>query len=134
MTGVAVPAAVLDGLAAHARRVAPEECCGLLIGRREAIETWHEARNAAARPRVRYLIDPADHFAAIRRARLEGLEVVGAYHSHPAGPVRPSDTDRAEAFPDFLFLIVSLEGPAPQFGAWELRQGNFMPVPLVAVA
>ena len=59
---------------------------------------------------TRYLIHPVDHFRAIRGARADGLEVVGAYHSHPASAAIPSATDIAEATSgaDFVYLIVSL--------------------------
>ena len=106
--GVIVPASVLHDIAAHARRAAPDECCGLLVGTGARIESAHPARNLRRSP-TRYLVDPADHFAAIRSARQAGLAVVGAYHSHPASAASPSPTDEREATdPDFLYLIVSL--------------------------
>ena len=40
--------------------------------------------------RRRYEVAPEDHFAAVRAARADGLEVIGAYHSHPASPAEPS--------------------------------------------
>ncbi|MDP1568608.1 MAG: M67 family metallopeptidase [Vicinamibacterales bacterium] len=122
---------MLDGILAHARRARPDECCGLLIGRAHDVRGFHEARNTAASPRTRYTINPEDHFAAIRAARAAGLEVVGAYHSHPASEAVPSATDRAEAFPHFLFVIVSLAGPSPVVCGWTLLEGNFAPVRLV---
>ena len=98
---------VLRDIVAHARKAAPEECCGLLIGTAERVESVHAARNLRRSP-TRYLVDPADHFAAIRSARQVGLAVVGAYHSHPTSPPAPSTTDEREATdPDFLHLIVS---------------------------
>jgi desampylase len=94
---MAIPAAVLRGISAHARDAWPAECCGLLVGTANAIELAWRARNLHPESRTHYLVDPADHFAAIRSARAIGLEVVGAYHSHPAGRPRPSATDCAEA-------------------------------------
>ncbi len=93
---------------AHAREEAPRECCGLLVGRETSIVRSVRARNLDAKA-TRYLIDPEDHFAAIRSARTEGLEVVGAYHSHPSSAPVPSATDIAEADSgsDFLYVIVS---------------------------
>jgi len=98
------------------------------------IRRFHEARNSAASPLSRYTINPEDHFAAIRAARAAGLEVVGAYHSHPASEAVPSATDRAEAFPHFLFVIVSLAAPAPAVRGWTLVEGNFASVRLVRTA
>lgn len=95
---------------AHAREEAPRECCGLLIGRGTAVAHAVRARNLDPKA-TRYLIDPQDHFAAIRAARADGFDVVGAYHSHPASAPVPSATDISEANsgPDFLYVIVSPE-------------------------
>ena len=99
---------------AHARDEAPNECCGLLLGRDGEIVEIVRARNIADAPATRFLIDPADHFAALRRARQTGLEVVGFYHSHPASPPEPSARDRAEfSYPDHLYAIVSLATDPP---------------------
>lgn len=131
MEQFSMTAAVLDGITAHAARERPHECCGLLLGTEGRIVAFHEATNRAAQPCTRYTVDPADHFAAIRRARLEGLDVVGAYHSHPSSAPEPSATDRAEAFPRFLFVIVSLTAHPPSVEGWRLVDGDFVPVRLV---
>ncbi|MGE3276227.1 MAG: Mov34/MPN/PAD-1 family protein [Vicinamibacterales bacterium] len=123
--------AVIDRLVQHARRSAPDECCGLLVGDGGRLLHDHPAANADPAPRRRYLIDPSDHFAAIKRAREAGLQVVGAYHSHPRGSAVPSATDAAEGFADFLFVIVGLGGREPDVRGWEWKAGNFMPVRLV---
>ena len=105
---VKMPAEVMAKMLAHAAEASPNECCGLLTGRRGVIEGAVRARNLEAGP-TRYLIDPQDHFAAMKTARAEGLHVVGAYHSHPAGAAAPSPSDIAEASggPDFLYVIVA---------------------------
>lgn len=125
--------AVLDEMIAHARETRPNECCGLLIGRADQIESCRRATNILANP-TRYQIDPADHFAAIRSARSAGLEVVGGYHSHPHSKALPSPSDRELAWgPDFLYVIVSLAGPSPPFDirGFRLIDGNFVEISLV---
>ena len=104
------PETVTDMLA-HAREDAPRECCGLLIGTGDSVVRSVRATNLDTHD-TRYLIDPNDHFKAIRDARAEGLDVIGAYHSHPASAPIPSATDIAEANggADFLYVIVSLIG------------------------
>ena len=116
---------VVDEIIAHARDEAPRECCGLLVGRADAVERSVRVRNIAADPARRFLVDPADHFAAIRAARSESLEVIGAYHSHPASPPVPSPTDLAEAHngADFLYLIVSLQ--KEEVRAYRLDEGKW---------
>lgn len=130
-----IAADVIADIEAHARDTAPEECCGLLLGSAGRIAASVRARNIAGDRRRRYLIDPHDHFAAVRSGRTLGLEVIGAYHSHPASPAVPSDTDRAEAFEAFVFVIVapstSLAAGALETRAWRLSSGNFREVPLV---
>ena len=123
MVIVKIPRAVIDEIIAHARQDAPNECCGLLIGRRDTIHRSYRAKNLEASP-TRYLVDPADHFAAMRDARTERLEVIGAYHSHPGSEPVPSASDVAESVSGsrFLHLIVSLKQiDAPSYGAYLLK-------------
>ncbi len=107
---LAVTTEAMARIVRHARAEAPYECCGLLLGEAGAVETVIPARNVA-RSRSRYRVHPKDHFDAIRAARARGLTVVGAYHSHPESPARPSESDLAEATcPDYVYAIVSLAG------------------------
>jgi desampylase len=103
---IVIRAHALRSVAAHARDAWPQECCGLLLGTTRSIEAAYRARNDHEERRTRYLVRPEDHFAAIRVARARTLEIVGAYHSHPAGRPRPSATDRDEAHAGgFIYLI-----------------------------
>jgi proteasome lid subunit RPN8/RPN11 len=123
---------LLERIVAHARQCEPEECCGVLLGTADRIADVHPARNAAERPTARFVIDPRDHFAAIRDGRERGLSVVGFYHSHPRSAAVPSETDRAEAaYPGHLFLIVSLATADPELRLYRFADGNFLEVPLV---
>jgi len=123
-----------EALVAHARAEAPLECCGLLLGTPALVEDAHRATNIR-HSTTTYLVDPADHFAAIRRARAEGRGVVGAYHSHPRSPAVPSPTDVREAHdPDFVYLIVSLADPrTPEVRGYRLSAEELVEVPLVVV-
>jgi proteasome lid subunit RPN8/RPN11 len=129
---VSVRESVLHEIEAHARAEWPNECCGLLIGREGAIDTSYRARNEL-KSSTRYRIAPEDHFAAVRHARGLRLEVIGAYHSHPAGAPTPSWTDRLEALPgDFLYVIAGRgQDEATVIRGWRMVDGNFVPVPLV---
>jgi proteasome lid subunit RPN8/RPN11 len=122
----------LEVLRAHAREALPIECCGLLIGSPARIEQAARARNARGLP-DRYLIDPADHFAAIKAARRLGYRVVGAYHSHPCSAAVPSRTDMAEAVsPEFLCLIVAPD-QADDVRGYFLNADGFEQVTLVTI-
>lgn len=117
MTRLVVPIPLLEPLQDAAAAALPEECCGLLVGRRLA-DGWGLTRSLAspnlARDRRHFFeIDPALHIALLRSLRAAGgaEEVIGHYHSHPAGPARPSPRDLAAAHdPEALWLI--LGGPA----------------------
>jgi proteasome lid subunit RPN8/RPN11 len=130
---VQLPAVVWNGLLQHATEAAPEECCGLLLGRSAEVAEAVRAPNVASDPVRRFQIDPAAHFAAIRRARALGLEVMGAYHSHPRGAPVPSETDRTEAFEDDTFLHVIVAPHLGEMAGYRLISGNFAAVPLVRI-
>lgn len=120
-----ISASVIDFVHRHAAAEAPQECCGLLIGTADRIVHAYPARNVHASA-TRYLIDPADHFDAIRHARKAGQDVIGAYHSHPASPPVPSETDLDEALPSFLYLIVA--PGSGDIGLFALNADRFEPV------
>ena len=121
---------VLDDIVRHARADAPLECCGLLIGSENLVEESHPVANVR-RSTLRFEVDPAGHFAAIRKARASNRAVVGAYHSHPASAAVPSETDVREANdPAFVHVIVSLAGGEADVRAYLIGNGTVEPLPL----
>ena len=132
MRQVHVRRGVVEAVIAHATRSNPNECCGLLLGSTDVIDESYPARNLRDSA-TRFLIDPADHFDAIRKARASGRLVRGAYHSHPRGPSEPSDTDAETADPEMLHMIVSLRDEMPGVRLFEWSGGNFVGVDLVPV-
>jgi proteasome lid subunit RPN8/RPN11 len=124
---------VLTTIAAHARREAPDECCGLLVGSSDLIEEAVATRNLLAHP-SRYQIDPEQHIALNRRLRGTSRSVIGAYHSHPRTEAVPSPSDIAEAhYPEFVWVIVSLAGDQPAFGAYRIVAGTARTIMLARV-
>ena len=125
-TTIDIPGSVVSDILKHAYCDAPNECCGLLIGSPHRLERVHPARNLVASP-TRYLIDPADHFAAVHRARTDRLSVVGTYHSHPLSPPVPSMTDLLDAtYPDYVYVIVSLRHDCEtELKGYHLMKGGF---------
>jgi len=112
----------------HAQEALPNECCGLLVGTSTSLRSAYPARNLRDSP-TRYLIDPLDHFAAIKSARRDGTSVVGAYHSHPASPAAPSPTDEQEALDDrLLYVIVSPQ--TEEIRGYRLVKGCFREIGL----
>lgn len=118
-----------DAILARARDGAPREVCGLLVGFGREVVRLVETLNAAARA-TEYAIPPEAHFAAIRGARRDDLDVIGAYHSHPSSVAEPSARDAETAFESFVFLIAGLT-PEPHLRAWTYQGGNFTEVAVV---
>lgn len=101
-------------VAAAAEAAWPAEGCGLLIGRgprrRLAVTEILPADNLLRHlGNDRFELDPAVRFTAERAARGTECRVIGHWHSHPDGSVRPSRTDLAQAWePDLIWLIVGV--------------------------
>lgn len=125
MHHVTWPAALAARVADEAARAYPEECCGLLLGHDNGDPTaLTMIENAAedGRREVSYLLSPGAYRRAEAQARDEGLQVVGVVHSHPDHPADPSPTDLAEAWPDWLYVIVPvIEGTPGVPRGWRLR-------------
>jgi proteasome lid subunit RPN8/RPN11 len=132
-TRLVLAASVRDDLVEHAREGAtetpPVEVCGVLAGERDANGERRaigarRVPNVADRPTVAYELEPAAALAAIDAIEDAGREVLGFYHSHPGGPPRPSDADRAQAaWPGYCYLVVSPSDPDAaepdsSIGAW----------------
>ena len=130
---VRIAKAVLDAIVDHARREAPRECCGLLVSDGTQIDEAVPTRNIRE-GNTRYEVDPAAHFALIRRLRGTNRAIAGTYHSHPASSAAPSPTDIAEAYtPEFVYVIVSLRDAArPDVRAFRIAEGRSEPMSLVA--
>jgi proteasome lid subunit RPN8/RPN11 len=77
---VSISRANLDAIVEHARRTAPFECCGLLVGTAGEVRSAIPTANLSSDPN-HFAIDPKDHLAGRREARRRGLEVLGFYHS-----------------------------------------------------
>ena len=113
-----------------ARTEAPLECCGLLIGSADRIVESYPVENTRRSP-VAFEVDPAGHFAAIRKARAAGLAVIGAYHSHPRSPAAPSETDIREANdPEFVHVIASLAVDPAEVRAFRIAGDGALELPL----
>ena len=122
-THVVISAAVLDAMVAHARDDAPDECCGLLVGTADRIDEAVRTPSLERSPN-RYQVDPAAHFAVIRRLRGTDRTIIGAYHSHPRSAAAPSPSDIREAYDsELVYVIVSLVRAEPDVRAWRIREG-----------
>lgn len=122
--------AVRERLERSARSAYPREACGLLIGRRDGRRTEvlraEEACNLCEDRSDRFELDPADQVRVDQRARAEGLDVVGVWHSHPDHPARPSSFDLERAWEGWSYVIVSVaESGTRELRSWRLVAGAF---------
>lgn len=73
----------------------------------DAVTAHHPIENVASRPRTRYELAPEETVETIERVEAAGDDVVGFYHSHPTGPLEPSETDRRQAtWRGYVYAIV----------------------------
>jgi proteasome lid subunit RPN8/RPN11 len=96
----------LQKMIAHVEAHAPLEACGLLAGKGSSVEAVLEVTNQAQSP-VRYVMDPIEQLNAFEWIDSNGLDLLGIFHSHPAGPEVVSPTDIAEAAYDVVHIILS---------------------------
>ena len=103
---------LIDEMVAHAREDLPNECCGMVGGRDGEAETVIRVANSAASP-LRYEMDPQEQYDALKKIEDSGGELLAIYHSHTKSAAYPSQTDlnQAVAWPDQIYLIVSLADP-----------------------
>ncbi len=97
---IEVTSGTIATLLAEATKAAPRECCGLLLGKGLRVLEACPAANLAADPLRHFEIDPAALIAAHRAERSGGPQLLGYYHSHPAGHPLPSATDCEHASGD----------------------------------
>ncbi len=97
-----------EQLLQHARKELPYEACGVISGSadRGALQ-FYPARNEL-QSTTRYHIDPHDLYRIIMDIEEQGHEIWGIFHSHPASPAYPSETDLKQSYyPDAYYLIAS---------------------------
>ena len=107
-----IPRQVIDELIEQARRDAPNESCGYLLGERtdegDVVTENYWMENIDHSPE-HFAFAPKDQFAALKYARSKGLKILANWHSHPASPSRPSQEDlRLANDPTIRYAILSL--------------------------
>lgn len=119
--------AALFGLAQAGQ---PEEICGLIGGTQGRALQILPITNSLHSP-VRFRMDAAEQLAAFLELEGAGLELLAIYHSHPAGPAVPSETDRAEfAYPGVWSIILSPVASGWQARAFDLAAPDQREIPI----
>ena len=139
MAGLVIPQHILDDIVAHARELAPYECCGLLAGTGNTVSRVYRIKNIVAmegaenlssfdpakaahlehlspdeRAEIAFVMDMQDFSMAKKDMRNQGLALQVVYHSHPHDPARPSVTDIKIAT-DYEEIWPKINLPAPAY-------------------
>ena len=102
----------------HVELHAPLEACGLLAGKNDKVQSVIRVRNQAQSP-LRFVMDPYEQLQAFDWIDSHGLDLLGIFHSHPAGPETTSPTDIAEAAYEVVHIIWSrVQGLWQPRGFW----------------
>ncbi len=122
---IAIAQRLIDDLLSEAASAHPRECCGILLGSDGRIDAIRPARNVHPEPERYFEIDPQTLIDAHRAARRGGEQVIGYYHSHPAGPAAPSATDAQMAAGDGAVWAIVGEG---DIRFWQDGENGFEPL------
>ncbi len=105
----------MQQMIAHVASQVPLEACGLLAGKNSQVESVIEVTNQAQSP-VRFVMDSIEQLHAFEWIESQGLDLLGIYHSHPAGPETVSPTDIADSAYAVVQVILSRAN-----GDWRIR-------------
>jgi proteasome lid subunit RPN8/RPN11 len=121
---VAIAPAALAVIERHGAEAYPHECCGALLASGDAIVEAFPLENTTDGPAARrFLVGPSQYRRAEQWAAERGGTLAGFYHSHPDHPARPSQTDLEQAWPNFLYVIVSVVEAVPRnITCWRLQE------------
>jgi len=132
-----IPSGIILDMIAHARELAPHECCGILSGINQTVTESYRITNILAnmseqelsrfegaklsdlqrlspeeRADIAFQMDAREMAMAQRDIRTKNLDLIGFYHSHTASPARPSQTDITIAM-EFESYRMKLNLPEP---------------------
>ena len=132
-----IPQNVIDELIDQAKKDAPNESCGYLLGlsssgeegqgvvAKESIVTENYWMENIDHSSEHFSFAPKDQFAALRYARSKGLKILANWHSHPASPSRPSQEDlRLANDPTIRYAILSLLDGEPKLNSFKILNGE----------
>jgi [CysO sulfur-carrier protein]-S-L-cysteine hydrolase len=117
----------------HVQQVLPEEACGLVGGKENISEVVYTVVNELKSP-VRFRMNAYDQIQALLRIEESGLDLLAIYHSHPAGPALPSQTDLEEfAYPGVPYLIWHLQCGEWNCNAFSLGSGIYTEISVIVL-
>jgi proteasome lid subunit RPN8/RPN11 len=121
-----------EQMVAHARDESPNECCGMVATRGDAVVKVYRTTNVEASP-FRFVIDGAEQLRVYNEIESAELDLGAIYHSHTRTEPRPSQTDInfSQAWPGVLWIIVGLAGDDVEVKTWRIDDGDVTEAELV---
>lgn len=131
MMKLKIPNHIFEQMLEQAKAQAPVEACGILAGSNGRAEKLYKMANAEHRC-DHFMMEPKQQFEAVKDIRLNSLDMLAIYHSHPQTPARPSAEDiRLALTPGVIYVIVSLQGTnGPAVKAFQIEDGTITEVPV----
>ena len=122
---------LLQQIVEHARRDAPNECCGLIGAADGAATSVYETRNVRASP-LAFEIHGPEAIRIMDEIEESGGELAGIYHSHTRTDPYPSQTDInfAANWPGIEWLIIGLSDGEATWRSYRLDDGRIEEVPI----
>jgi proteasome lid subunit RPN8/RPN11 len=119
-----IPKHIIDELIEQAKKDAPNESCGYLLGTGNIVTQNYPMENIDHSPE-HFSFEPREQFAALRYARQHNLQILANWHSHPASPSRPSQEDlRLANDPTIRYAILSLLNEIPRLNSFKIVAGE----------
>ena len=106
---------VSEQMALAAKKAYPNECCGILVGKKpekgeiEITEIREASNQFQGQKSVHFQIDPLFIYRLEQEIEASGLEIVGVYHSHPDCPAILSKEDEKYMVPGLEYVIMSVQ-------------------------
>jgi proteasome lid subunit RPN8/RPN11 len=132
--GLLISSELLGRMFDHIDRCLPEEACGVLGGTENRVEEVVPVTNQLHSP-TRFRMAPEEQLRAFKKLEDQGQEMLAFFHSHPAGPSVPSETDLVEfLYPGVLSVICSPAQNGWQARAFQLDDRVVVEVTMVVVS
>lgn len=123
MALVSIPEKFKQAIIDHAKRVAPQECCGILAGLDNVVDRVYLCRNVSPTPETSYMVPTAQRDTAFEDIARNGLDLLAFYHSHPKRATELSTSDKAHAYYKSVnIVIVSLATDPPEIAVHDLEE------------
>ena len=115
----------IQAMITHIEKNLPEEACGLLIGTNGVVKKMLPVTNQARSP-VRFFMQPLELLRAFEMIEKLNLDLLGIFHSHPQGPVYPSETDIKEFYyPGVVSVILAPDPSGWSVQGYQIADGKY---------